>query len=301
MDDWREVAARQHGVIARGAAGLTRRVAEGEVRRGTLIPYGRRTLVTAAGAATPERVLWLAVTEAGPDAVLSGAGALWLYGVPVAAPSAPEVLVPRRLRYRHAGARRVVSRELVRSRTVRGLPVASVPVAVRRAGGELAPDELASVVEHVLRLRLTTREQLRRALGHGLVGAAALRSALAVTDAESHSLWERRLAAMLRRAGLPRPRRQARIGSEPAYWVDFLFERWGLAVEVDGFAVHAQPETFRYGLRRSRRLRVRHGLDVLAYAPVEIRHDGAAVVAEIAEALAVRGCAAGRGYLRQIS
>lgn len=122
-----------------------------------------------------------------------------------------------------------------------------------------------------------------------------------VTSAESQSLWERRLAAMLRRAGLPRPRRQVPIGGEPTYWVDFLFERWGLAVEVDGFSVHARPEAFAYGLRRARRLHVRHGLDVLAYAPVEIRDRGPEVVTEIAEALAARGCAAAQGYLRHNS
>lgn len=145
------------------------------------------------------------------------------------------------------------------------------------------------VVEHVLRMRLTTREQLGRALGHGLVGAARLRAALEVTSPESHSRWERRLASLIREAGLPRPRRQARVGDDIGYWIDFLFEPWNVGVEVDGFALHAQPETFTYGLRRARRLRVRHGIDVLAYAPVEIRDHGPELVAEIASLLSARG------------
>jgi very-short-patch-repair endonuclease len=162
-------------------------------------------------------------------------------------------------------------------------------VALRRAAVEMPFPAFTTVVEHVLRLRLATEAQLHRALGHGLVGAAALRDALTVVSAESQSLWERRLASLIRQAGLPKPRRQAPLGSDPTYWVDFLFERWALAVEVDGFAVHAQPEAFAYGLRRMRRLHVRDGVDVLAYAPVEIRDHGAAVVTEIAEALARRG------------
>jgi very-short-patch-repair endonuclease len=260
---------------------------------GGVVPHGRHTLVVASGATTPERGLWAAVTEVGEPCAVSASAALWLYDVPAAAvPECPEVLVARHRRPRRvAGARvqRVVPRELARARSVRGLPVASVPVAVRRAAAELQPATLADVVEHVLRMRLSTREQLRRALGHGLVGAGRLRAALEVTSPESHSRWERRLAALIRDAGLPRPRRQARVGDAPGYWVDFLFDPWGIGVEVDGFALHAQPETFAYGLRRTRRLRVRHGIEVLAYAPVEIRDHGAEVVAEIAALLKARG------------
>ena len=263
------------------------------MRVGTLLPAGRHALVAAIGAPTPERALWAAATEVGPPAALSGAAALWLYGVPVPAfPERPELLVPRsRTMQGTPGVRvqRVVARELARTRTARGLPVVSVPVAVRRAGAELPLAALTDVVEHVLRMRLTTYEQLRRMLGHGLVGARALRDAMAVTGPDSHSVWERRLATLIRQARLPRPRRQARIGREPAYWVDFLFEPWGVAVEVDGFAAHAQPETFASGLRRTRRLTARYGLEVLAYAPTEIRDNGPAVVAEIAGLLAARG------------
>lgn len=301
MEEWHALAARQHGVIRVGTGGLSRVRARDEVRAGTLVPYGRYAVVASMSPATAERALWVSLAEVGLPAAVSGVAALWLYGVPVELPDRVEVLVPRARRRPRVPARRVVARELARSRTVRGLPVVSVPVAVRRAGAELPFAALVDVVEHVLRLRLTTQEQLRRALGHGLVGAAALREALTATSVDSHSLWERRLAAMLRAAGLPRPRRQALVGREPAYWVDFLFEPWQVAVEVDGFAVHAQPAAFTYGLRRSRRLRLRHGLDVLAYAPVEIRDHGAAVVAEIAAALAARGCVAARGYLRQSS
>ena len=293
MSDWQRVAAQRDGVIRRGEAGLTRKAAAAGVRAGSLTRYGRYTLVAALGARTREQELWAALTEVGSPALVSGATALWLYGIPVAAlPDRTELLIPRRRanrRVQGATVRRVVGRELARSRTARGFPVTSVPVAVRRAGAELAPPELTEAVEHVLRLRLCTAGQLHRALGHGLVGADALRSALAVTDPASHSVWERRLASLIRRAGLPRPRRQALVGTEPAYWVDFLFDRWRLAVEVDGFAVHARPDSFVYGLRRRRRLRIRDGLDVLSYAPAEIRDRGEAVIAEIAALLAARG------------
>lgn len=297
MESWRQAAAERHGVVRRGDAGLSHRGAAREVRTGALVPFGHHALVVSMGAATPERALWAAVMEIGSPAALSGTAALWLYGVPISLPDRPEVLIPRhRARRRLSSVRvqRVVRRELARTRTARGLPVVSVPVAVRRAAAELPFSALVDVVEHVLRMRLTTYEQLGRALGHGLVGAQALRDAISVTDPDSHSRWERRLADLIRRAGLPRPRRQALVGRDPAYWVDFLFEPWGVAVEVDGFAVHAQPESFTYALRRTRRLRVMHGLDVLAYAPVEIRDQGAAVVTEIARCLAARGAPVGR-------
>lgn len=92
---------------------------------------------------------------------------------------------------------------------------------------------------------------------------------------------------------MPRPRRQALVHRDPSYWVDFLFAEWNVAVEVDGFAAHARPEAFAYGLRRARRLRVRRGIEVLSYAPVEIRDDPAGVVGEIADLLRQRGARIG--------
>lgn len=291
--DWHQVAAQQHGVISRRDAALSRGTVERHVRSGLLVPDGRHVLVAAGAPPTPERTLWAAVTEVGAPATLSGVAALWLYGVPgTSLPDRPEVLIPRcraTRRLATARVRQVVARELARSRTVRRLRVVSVPVAVRRAAPELGSAALADVVEHVLRLRLATAEQLWRALGHGLVGAGVLREVLAVTDPGSQSRWERRLAWLIRAARLPRPRQQALVTGIPPYWVDFLFEQWGVAVEVDGFATHARPEAFTYGLRRARRLRVLHGLDVLSYAPVEIRDHGPAVIAEIAALLAERG------------
>jgi very-short-patch-repair endonuclease len=289
MTEWQTVATEQQGVLRRGQCDLPRRTAT-VVRRG-LVPLGRNALVVAGSAPSAERALWLAACEIGDPMALSGLAALWLYGVPVAPPEQPEVLVPRPRVVTGSGVarvHRVVARELVRARVVRGLRVTSVPVALRRAGAEADAAALVTYVEHVLRLRLATVGQLWRALGHGLVGAAALRDALAVADPESHSEWERRLAALIRQAGLPRPRRQARLGGDRTYWTDFLFERHCLAVEVDGFAAHARPEEFVYGLRRSRRIRIAHGIDVLTYAPVEIRDRPDEVVGEIAAELARR-------------
>lgn len=289
---WHDVAAHQHGVVRRGAA-LPRQRADAELRRGALRRQGRHALVVAGSPASVERDLWIAACEVGEPLTFTGTTALSLYGVPVPkVQTVPIVLVPRSrvaARTRVARVHRVVARELARSRTAHGHQVTSVPVSVRRAGVELTVGQLAEVVEHVLRLRLSTTEQLRRTLGRGLVGAAALRAALDLVCPDSHGVWERRLAALIRAAGLPRPRRQAPVPGETTYWLDFLFPQWSLAVEVDGFLVHATPETFVYGLRRTRRLQVRHGIDVLAYAPVEIRDRGEDVVAEIAAELRRRG------------
>ena len=291
MEAWRAVAASRYGVVPRGAADLTRRRVERELRSGALRLVGRRALVDTMAPPTPERALWAAVTDVGDGALLSGRAALWAYGAPVEVPDRPEVLVPRSHavpRSPVATVRRVVPRETARRRTARGLPVVSVPVAVRRAAAETAFRDYVTLVEHVLRLRLATETQLRRCLGRGLVGASALRTALEVVTAESHSLWERRLAALIRRAGLPRPRRQVRVSTDPTYWVDFLFADFGVAVEVDGFAAHGGPGEFAYALRRARRLQVRGGLVVLAFSPAEIEADPSGVVTEIAAALVAR-------------
>lgn len=175
VDGWRDVAARQHGVVRRGTCGLTRAAVERELRSGALAPAGRRALVVTAAPPSPARDLWRVRTEVGDPMAFSGLAALLLYGVPVPhLPDRVEVCVPRhRARRVVTGARvrPVVARELARRRTVGGLPVVSVPVAIRRAAAELPPVPYADVVEHALRLRLTTEEQLRRSLGHGLVGA----------------------------------------------------------------------------------------------------------------------------------
>lgn len=106
----------------------------------------------------------------------------------------------------------------------------------------------------------------------------------------SRSEAERRLLALVRSAGLPEPRRNARVGG---YEVDFLWPEHGLVVEVDGYAFHGGRRPFERDRRKATELQSAQ-LDVLLITWLQIAEEPAWVVASIATVLATRR-AAGAG------
>jgi very-short-patch-repair endonuclease len=105
----------------------------------------------------------------------------------------------------------------------------------------------------------------------------------------TRSKAERKLVALLRAAALPAPELNARVKRDE---VDFLWRKHRVAVEVDGYAYHADRRAFERDRERDGVL-LADGYAVLriTWRQLITRHE--AVIAKIAAALAVRGTLVG--------
>ena len=113
-------------------------------------------------------------------------------------------------------------------------------------------------------------------------GARLLRAVLEDEPGLTRSEAERRLLRLLRRAGLPAPRTNVRIGR---FEVDLLFADERLIVEVDGFAFHASRSAFERDRDRDAALTAL-GYRVMRFTWRTLVERPELVVARIAAALA---------------
>jgi very-short-patch-repair endonuclease len=139
--------------------------------------------------------------------------------------------------------------------------------------------------EAALTQRMTTRATIARALERAPTrrGSAQVRAILRreVEPALTRSEAEERFLALVRRAGLPPPRVNARVG---AYEVDFLWAQQRLIVEIDGFAFHSTRSAFERDRRRDSDLQAA-GYRVMRLTWRQIIDEPEAVLVRVAQAL----------------
>ena len=118
----------------------------------------------------------------------------------------------------------------------------------------------------------------------GRRGAAVLRELLDGErgPARTRSGAERRLLALVRRAGLPEPEVNARVGR---WEVDLLWREQGLAVELDVYSTHSSPRAFERDRRKTAELEDR-GLAVQRITPLGLRDRPEDALRRIARELA---------------
>lgn len=108
-----------------------------------------------------------------------------------------------------------------------------------------------------------------------------MRPLRAVLDRHTYRLTEseleRRFLRLVRAAGLPMPRTQARVNG---YRVDFFWPELGLVVETDGLRYHRTAARQALDNRRAR-AHVAAGLTVLRFSHREIRFEAEAVAATL--------------------
>jgi hypothetical protein len=105
----------------------------------------------------------------------------------------------------------------------------------------------------------------------------------------AHSLGELEVLGLVRRAGLPAPSQQReRVDSTGRRrYLDFYWEQWHLHVEIDG-AHHLDAARARADAARQNALWI-SGDRVLRFPAWAVRHDPAAVIAQIRAALIAAG------------
>ncbi len=107
------------------------------------------------------------------------------------------------------------------------------------------PLRIESAIDSAIRLQLSSPEVLSRRLsalrGSGRWGCRLVEAM--ITDSGGHTHLERRFLELVREAGLPRPSTQVvfRADGRHVARVDFLFDGFGVVVEVSGQKGHASP------------------------------------------------------------
>lgn len=96
---------------------------------------------------------------------------------------------------------------------------------------------------------------------------------------------EERFLAVVRKAHLPAPETNARVGGSE---VDFLWRRERFVVEVDGFAFHASKRQFEIDRARDANL-TSLGFTVMRVTWGQIVNEPEALIARLAQSLALAG------------
>jgi very-short-patch-repair endonuclease len=287
----------QCGVISRLQAldfGLSRDSIRGRLRAGSWRQLQRGVYATFTGQPSREATLWAALLRSGASAVLSHQTAAELDGLTERISPAIHVTVPTTQRIRGAP-------DLVIHRSSR--------IAIARHPALLPPR--TRIEETVIDLTQTAAGSdeafhwLSRACGSRLTTASRLQVALsqrkqvrhrnelitgltAIADGVHSSLEYRYVRSVERPHELPMAHRQAKITMGRARWyLDNLYEDFGVAVELDGHAAHLVHDRWR-DVHRDNAL-TRAGIITLRYSWTDITQRACEVAAEIGMVLRSRG------------
>jgi very-short-patch-repair endonuclease len=283
------IAGRQRGRVARRqvrAVGISDDAVDRLVAKRFLIRVRRGVYAVGHTAPAPLTAETEALLTCGPHAVLSHTTAARLLGL------LEDDAVHVTIRGRHGPSPNAVhvhrTTRLNRSevRVVDGLPTTSPLRTLVDLASAVDIRMLERAVEEALIQGLTSRRQLRHALGatNGRRGIAKLRAILdqhrepGVTRSEA----ERRFRALLRAAQLPEPRTNVRIhGVE----VDCYWPELGVVVEVQSQRFHLSKAALERDTRKAARLTAA-GLTVSYVTWLQMREEPYAVVARVAQLLA---------------
>jgi very-short-patch-repair endonuclease len=285
------IAGRQDNVISRAqltALGIGRGTIARQLERGRWQRLHRNVYLIGPAPPKLRARAWAAVLTCGEGSVLSHRTAAALYGLtPVGGDV--HVTVPGRNPGTRTGVEihRVTTLSddqiVVRDRLTLTSPARTVCDV---AGTEPLSDAERILAEARVQ-RLVTTGALARVIERTptLKGSSVMRALLRATDESGYtrSEAERRMRRLVDAAGLDQPLVNAPL---LGYVVDFLWSAQRLVVEVDGYRFHGHREKFESDRRRDQRL-VAAGYRVIRVTWIQLRDEPMAVIASIAQALAV--------------
>ena len=281
------LARRQGGAFTRRQA-LRLGLAPDELTRRVLLGQWVEPLPGVLHAATTPVTMtlqaWAGVLAIGPPVALAGRFAAACIGLEQApSPAQPEFMIPMsRMRRQLDGIRVMRTRGDWQVHRRNGLPVPPPAVVIRQVAAGAHERVVLEVVQHALRRRMVTVDQLVAQLGRGVPGAARLRFVIDELAPGYQAIWERRLHRAVLALGVrltPQTKVVAPDGREA--YLDLGDESIRFGVEVDGFLNHMAR--FAKDRRRARLLAVELEWTIAPYAVEELAADLGAVAREVAE------------------
>ena len=221
-----------------------------------------------------------ALLACGDDAVLSDRSAMAVWGPCTRDEALPVDVITKR---RGREGVRVHARALAAGDvTLRhGMRITTPVRTLLDLASSMPAVGLQRLIEEAQVRKLVTATQLTAALKAGSRGAKRLRELVEPELGYTRSEAERRLRALVKKAGLPAPRTNVRIAGLE---VDAVWPAAKLVVEVDGYAYHGTREAFERDRRRDARLLVA-GYRVLRITWRRLTNEPEPVIALIAAAL----------------
>lgn len=280
-----QLASRQHGLVTYRqlvVAGLGRKAITNRVRKGQFHRVHQGVYAVGHDGLSLEGRWMAAVLACGDRAVLShrSAAALWELLRPMEGPI--DVSVPS-----HGGKRKRQGIRLHRCLSL--APTEPIQNAYLTDGGVL--DGLVTL-RHGIPVTTPARTiaDLRRSVPPRLYRRAVRQAELAgyaldtnVEADRTRSDLERDFLRLVRRAGLPMPEVNVKVG----HWaVDFLWPAQRLVAETDSYLYHHGTIAFEDDRRRDLDLR-RHGLAVHRFTERQLREEPEQVAADLRDALAL--------------
>jgi hypothetical protein len=240
----------------------------------------------------PERV-HAAAQYGGPDALLTGLGAIHLYGLrnlPCAPQDLPLHQLIRRERQLRSASFLTVERTQRMPEPVRigGFSVVPLPRAVFDAGRRTADRrQIRAFTLEAVQRRLLDIDDLRSEIRHGpRQWTAVLRDVVGDAAAGVRSVPEAGLRDIVRASHLPEPVWNPRLTTMEDEFIaepDGYYEDFGIALEVDSRKHHFEDEEG-YDITWARHRRLAElSIAVLRITPVDIRDSPASVIASIAK------------------
>lgn len=234
-----------------------------------------------------------AVLACGADAYLSHHSAAAVWGIRPTRVGPIDVTVVGRQLHQRNGIRTHSVKSLERPdiRTFQGIPITSPARTLADIAHDLSDRELERAFDEAIAQGLFSMSALRATVAacSGRPGAARLR-ALAQADRNrtvTRSEAEELFLALIRRAGLPEPEVNVRIGRWEA---DFFWRHERLVVEIDGHAYHSARTARERDHRKDAELQAVNCF-VLRISARRLRNEPEVVLVEIASALARRRAA----------
>ena len=227
--------------------------------------------------------------ESGLVASHRAAACLWrLDGV---VPGLVELSAPRECGYRRHTVHHVRDLAAVDMAAIDGIPTTTLARTLVDLGAVVDDDVLERAVESAFRQGLSQarlRWRLEALGGRGRPGPAALRRVLdrrLAGTAATESELETRFLQLIRSSELPPPIRQFVVQHDGRFVarLDFAYPDRRLAIELDGYATHAERATFDRDRTRQNQL-VLMGWTVLRFTWADVTERPEAVVASVQEA-----------------
>lgn len=290
------LATRQHGAVAREqilSLGVSRRVVSRALADGLLLSAHRGVYWVGPPGETVHAQAMAAVLAVGDGATVCRHSAAYLYAA-LRCPTPPppvSLLVPGRSGASRAGisVHRVAAIHRRDRRLLGPIPITSPARTLLDLAACATDAEFEEAFDEMCFRRLIRPAQLDELLGRsaGARGVRKLRSLAMAEQAGERNRREaeKRMAALIRAAGLPPAQPNARVGQ---FVVDFLWPEQRVAVEIDGFATHGRRAAFESDRARDGDLQLL-GIRVVRVTWRQLRNEPQAVVARVSAALAASG------------